>query len=102
MATTRAPVAGEPFVGVEQKNPAAYARARALGMRHDAAVLAVEHPEYLAYFRRVHPMDFKVAFSHKDGINAVLTRLGYDVSDIEEPERAEKPSEDIRPKAPNW
>lgn len=100
MATTRAVAAESPVLGVEDKHPGAYARARSLGMRHEAAVLAVEHPEYLAYFRFVHPMDFKVAYSSRDGLHNVLTRLGYDVSGIDEPVR--ETQEDIRPRAVNW
>jgi hypothetical protein len=102
MVTTRAPETAVPFLGVEQTNPSGYQRARALGLLHDGAVLAAEHPEYLLYYRIVPPMDFRVAFANKDGINAVLTRLGYDVSAIREPERkAKEAGEDIRPKL-NW
>lgn len=104
MATTRAPLAAEPFIGVEQTNASGYQRALRLGLKHDGALLAAEHPEYLNYYRIVHPMDFRVAFASKDGVNAVLTRLGYDVTGIEEPVKAarEENGEAIRPKAPNF
>lgn len=97
MVTTRAYEAPEPVVGVEQTNASGYQRALRLGMRHDAAVLAAEHPEYLAYYKFVHPMDFRVAYASRPGLHATLTNLGYDVSGIEEPERAEA-GEDIRPR----
>lgn len=99
MATTRAPEAPTPYVGVEQTNAQGYQRALRLGMRHDAAVLAAEHPEYLNYYRIVHPMDWRVAFSSKDSTNAVLARLGYDVSGIAEPKPAQEDGADIRPKS---
>jgi hypothetical protein len=100
MATTRAPQALPNIPGIEETNPAGYQHARRLGLRHDGAVLAAEHPEYLLYYRTVPPMDFRVAFASKDSINAVLTRLGYDVSHIAEPARKARAtaSEDIRPK----
>lgn len=103
MVTTRAPEPGTPFMGIEQTNASGYQRALNLGLRHDGARLAAEHPEYLLYYRIVSPMDFRVAFANKDGINAVLTRLGYDVSGIQEPVRAKRVPEDevIRPKS-NW
>lgn len=103
MATTRAPEPMEFIPGVEQTNPSGYQRALRLGLRHDAAVLAAAHPEYLPYSRIVHPMDFQAAFSSKSPVNEVLTRLGYDVSGIEEPERKAKDEdgEVIRPKS-NW
>jgi hypothetical protein len=90
----------EPFIGVEQRNPNGYQRARSLGLLHDGAVLAAEHPEYFSYFRTVDPMSFRVALNAKDGINACLTRLGFDVSHIQEPER-KVADEGIRPKL-NW
>lgn len=99
MVTTSAPEAMAPMPGIEQTNASGYQRALRLGMKHDAAVLAAAHPAYLDYYRIVHPMDFRVAFSSKDPVNDVLTRLGYDVSGIAEPVRKAKDEdgEVIRP-----
>lgn len=104
MVTTRTSEPAEPFIGVEQRNAGGYQRARGLGLLHDGAVLAAEHPEYLLYYRTVDPMSFRVAFNAKDGINACLTRLGFNVSHIQEPVRkgVDSDGEVIRPKAPNW
>jgi len=108
MATTRNPTRSDipETPGVEQTNAGAYQRALSLGMGKDAAVLAASHPEYLRYFRFVHPMDFRVAFSRfvdkGEDLNAVLAGMGYDVVGIEEPDRPDREKdEEIRPRM-NW
>ena len=105
MTTNSAKVAPSvPFMDARATNPAVFAQAVALGLNAEGAAIAAQFPDYLRYYRVVHPKDYVVALAmgpKQGGMTAVLIGLGYPADKLPTAATA-RDVEDIRPKGVNW